>query len=66
MKHIMSFMPQSTHILFLSFYYDSISEWCLFQIKALEGNILEYYLVKIVVEIGRALQCIDNNIADLY
>ena len=25
-----------------------------------------YYLVKIVVEIGSALQCIDNNIFDLY
>ena len=25
-----------------------------------------YYLIKIVVEIGRALQCIDNNIFDLY
>ena len=27
---------------FLSFYYDSISEWYLFQTKALEANIWEY------------------------
>ena len=36
------FHAQSTHLLFLSFYYDSIFEWCLIQTKTLEGNIWEY------------------------
>ena len=33
--------PINTYII-LRFYYDSISEWCLFQTKALEDNIWEY------------------------
>ena len=35
--------PIYTHIiLFLRFYYDSISEWCIVQSKALDGYIWEY------------------------
>ena len=38
-------------------------------LRVISENTLEkssYYLVKIVVEIGRALQCINNNIFDRY
>ena len=37
-----------------------------FKQKTLISEESSYYLVNIVVEIGRALQCIDNNIFDLY
>ena len=64
--HIMSFMPPSTYILFfLAFILTLFLNDAFFKQKHLrmvsEKDLEEssYYLVKIAVEIGRALQCID-------